>query len=84
MFDMIICKNSSALIGAALAIPMRTERDPTYGVKLYPQFSAFEFIKASHIMLNGLDEQMNIKTKFKPSDYDFRNLHTTLAIVAED
>lgn len=24
MFDMIICKNSSALLGAALAIPMRT------------------------------------------------------------
>ena len=24
MFDMIICKNSSALVGAALAIPKRT------------------------------------------------------------
>lgn len=35
-------------------------------------------------MLNNLDEQMNIKTKFKPSDYDFRNLYTSLAIVCED
>jgi hypothetical protein len=41
MFDMIICKNSSALLGAALAIPMRTERDVTYGTKIFPQFAAW-------------------------------------------
>lgn len=81
MFDMIICKNSSALVGAALAIPRRTEKDPTYGVKLYPQFNACEFITGSQSILSELDSKMIIKFKFKPSDYDFRSLHTSLAIM---
>ena len=81
MFDMIVCKNSSALIGAALAIPRRIDREEFYGVKLYPQFTACQFIIGSYNTHTSLDDQMTIKVNFKPSEYDFRSLYTTLAIV---
>ena len=64
MFDMIVCKNSSALIGTALTIPRRTERDNTYGIKLLPQFKAYDFIKESKDKLEKLDYRTSIKIKF--------------------
>ena len=48
MFDMIVCQNSSALLGAALAISKRAERESNYGLKfMMPEFTACEFIRNS-------------------------------------
>ena len=61
MFDMIVSKNTSALLAGALVIPKKSEHNLIYTVKNEPQFSASNFLKNSRSITNCFDNMMPYK-----------------------